>query len=326
MTKLNTFAGIDVSRDFFDVHVIHRQSNQVRTRRFANDAAGFSQLQQWLDAPAHCTMEVTGPYYLALAVHLHQNGFAVSVVNPLVIKHYAKMKLCRTKTDRGDAALLARYTLEQHPVLWTPPEAHLTILQQLLALEAQLIKHHSALLNQREAFRHCPLLDAAVEQLVEQSLSAAEHQLQAVRSRMQQTVAAHYAALLENLSTIPGLGPKTLLVLIVLTGGFSRFASAKALCSYVGLSPRLYDSGKTKGYAPISKMGMGRVRALLYVCAWSAVRCNRTCKELYQRLLAKGKAKKVALIAVANKLLKQAFAIAVSGTPYQQEYKKNICL
>ncbi|MDF3078928.1 MAG: hypothetical protein K0S09_2817 [Sphingobacteriaceae bacterium] len=72
-------------------------------------------------------------------------------------------------------------------------------------------------------------------------------------------------------------------------------------------------------------MGMSRIRAMLYVCAWSAKRCNKACKELYERLVAKGKAKRQALIAVANKLLKQAFAVASSHSPYQENYIKNTC-
>ena len=70
---------------------------------------------------------------------------------------------------------------------------------------------------------------------------------------------------------------------------------------------------------------MSRTRALLYVCAWSACKCNVSCKELYERLVQKGKPKKLALIAVANKLIKQAFAIATQNVVYDPNYQKNIC-
>lgn len=72
-------------------------------------------------------------------------------------------------------------------------------------------------------------------------------------------------------------------------------------------------------------MGMSKIRAMLYICSWSAKRYNKACKELYDRLIAKGKAKKLALIAVANKLLKQAFAIATKQTNYNENYSKYIC-
>lgn len=91
----------------------------------------------------------------------------------------------------------------------------------------------------------------------------------------------------------------------------------------MGIRLRIYESGTSvKGRPKISKLGIGRMRALLYLCAWSAIKCNQACKKLYERLLAKGKAKKLALIAMANKLLKQAFAIATKN----QEYKENFTL
>ena len=95
----------------------------------------------------------------------------------------------------------------------------------------------------------------------------------------------------------------------------------------MGISPRIFESGSSiRGKTKVCKMGMSRIRALLYVCAWSAKRCNKACKDLYDRLLKKGKAKKQALIAVANKLLKQAFAIAINNEKYIANYVKKTCL
>ena len=133
--------------------------------------------------------------------------------------------------------------------------------------------------------------------------------------------------MMSNLTSIPGLGKKTATVLIILTGGFKKFDSARQLSAYVGLAPRIFHSGSSiKARSRICKMGMSRIRALLYLCAWSAKRYNKACRELYERLIAKGKAKKLALIAVANKLLKQAFAIAKSKQSYSSTYSKNIFL
>ena len=123
--------------------------------------------------------------------------------------------------------------------------------------------------------------------------------------------------LFNQLQSIPGIGKKTALALIVLSGGFEKFENAKQLCSYVGLSPRIFESGTSvKGKSKICKMGMSRIRAMLYVCSWTAKKCNKACRELYDRLVEKGKPKKVALIAVVNKLLKQVFAIATKNEFY----------
>jgi transposase len=144
---------------------------------------------------------------------------------------------------------------------------------------------------------------------------------------METVAKEHYAEMLSNLETIPGMGRKTAMALIVLSGGFDRFSDYRKLSSYIGICPRLFESGTSvKGKARICKMGMSRIRAMLYICSWSAKRCNKACKELYERLIAKGKAKKQALMAVANKLLKQAFAIGTQKTKYNENYSNIICL
>ena len=128
--------------------------------------------------------------------------------------------------------------------------------------------------------------------------------------------------LLSNLESIPGLGRKTATILIVLTDGFSRFDSAAALCSYCGITHIIRKSGTSVNGRPrIIKIGNQKLRNLLFLCSFSASVYNRACNEVYQRITNKGKSKKLALIAVSNKLLKQAFAIAKSGLPYDEKFK-----
>lgn len=327
MTKLSKVAGIDISKTFFDVCLLEGDQ-PVRSQRFQNDEKGHRQLLQWLgEEPVHCCMEVTGPYYLRLAVSLHQGGHPLSVVNPLVIRRYSQMQLKRTKTDKGDARLLAHYVQQHSPGLWTPPLQPLLTLQQLDGLSQHLQQQLTALRNQQQAFEATGMLEKTTSQLVKHMIRTVEKQLQLLDQQITRLLHHHYQSLLAQLTSIPGLGRKTAAVLILISGAFQRFKSHKQLTAYVGLSPRLYQSGSSiKGRGSICKMGMSRIRALLYVCAWSAVRCNPGCKQLYERLLQKGKAKKLALIAVANKLLKQAFAIATKNTYYDPNYQpKNIC-
>ena len=121
------------------------------------------------------------------------------------------------------------------------------------------------------------------------------------------------------------MGVKTALFLIVLTDGFNKFENAKQLCSYVGITPTIRASGSSvRGRSRISKIGNRKLRNLLFLCAFSACNYNKACRELYQRIIAKGKSKKLALIAVANKLLKQAFAIAKSKLPFDENYVSNL--
>jgi transposase len=135
-------------------------------------------------------------------------------------------------------------------------------------------------------------------------------------------VKLEYQESLTLLKSIPGIGEKTAISLIVLTDNFKRFESYKSLCSYAGITPMIRESGSSvKGRPRISKMGNTRLRNLLFMCSFNACKFNTACKALYERLIAKGKSKKLALIAVCNKLLKQAFSIVKSGLTYDPNYR-----
>ena len=321
MTKVKKVAGIDISKAFFDVFVI--SGDKAAARQFPNDPSGFSALEKELDSDTVCVMEVTGAYYMRLALYLHSKGFTVSVVNPLVIKRFSQMRLTRAKTDKADARLIAQYGSSQDLQTWTPPEQYIVTLSQLDSISEQLAKQRTAVANQLEAFSQSGMLEKETKKMLIGMLHFTTRQQQAVEQKISALIQDHHAQLMRSLISIPGLGKKTAAMLIVLTGGFTRFPSSKQLSAYVGLAPRIFESGSSvKGKAHLCKMGTARIRALLYVCAWSAKRYNKACRELYERLVGKGKAKRLALIAVANKLLKQAFAIAGSGCLYQPDYIK----
>ena len=116
-------------------------------------------------------------------------------------------------------------------------------------------------------------------------------------------------------------------MMLVFTDGFNRFESAKELCSYAGITPIIRESGSSvKGRPRISKMGNPKLRSLLFVCSFNACKYNEACKALFDRLVAKGKSKKLALIAVCNKLLKQAFSIVKNRLPYDAEHRSTLVL
>jgi transposase len=323
MTKVKKIAGIDVSKKFFDVCFGLEGATSVR--RFSNDLMGFKELRSLVCTDTHCVMEATGPYYLRLAFFLHEQGLKVSVVNPLIIRRFSQMRLSRAKTDKADARLIAAYGLKEEPAGWEPPQGYVVQLQQLQALSDQLQKHYRALSNQLEAFEASGLLEKELGRLISRELKHTEDQVARIDKQMQEIVNSYHGEMMDKLTSIPGLGKKTALSLIVLSAGFKKFSNYRQLSAYVGLSPRIYESGTSvRGRSGICKMGMSRIRALLYVCSWSAKRCNAACKELYDRLVTNGKSKRLALIAVANKLIKQAFAIATSNVAYDKNYGKNI--
>jgi transposase len=143
----------------------------------------------------------------------------------------------------------------------------------------------------------------------------------AIESKILSLVKEDQQEQLTLLTSIPEIGLKTALFLIVVTDGFSKFETAAQLCSYVGITPTIRESGSSvRGRARISKVGNRKLRNLLFLCSFNACKHNKACKEVYERIVNKGKSKKLALIAVANKLLKQSFAIAKSGRPYDETY------
>ena len=114
-------------------------------------------------------------------------------------------------------------------------------------------------------------------------------------------------------------------MLLVLTNGFTSFEDASQLCCYAGITPTIRASGSSvRGKSRISKMGNPKLINLLFMCSFTACKHHKACRDIYERIIAKGKSKKLALIAVCNKLLKQAFAVTTSGLPYDENYTSKL--
>jgi transposase len=330
MSNLRTLAGIDISKNSFDVCIKNEDGNTLFSFKCPYDQGGMDQCTTAL-IKARChrvLLEATGPYYIRLAMHLHSAALQVCVLNPLVVKRFSQMRLVRTKTDKADAALIADYGINQPDRLaaWAPPQDYVVRLGQLCALCDGLIRHLTVLKNQQEAFRATALLGEEDGSFLSELIAHTEAQIARLEKQMGAIVNAEQPELMGNLTSIPGIGKKTALMLVLISGGFKKFATYRQLIAYIGFAPRAYESGTSvRGRARVCKMGMSRIRAMLYVCAWSASRYNLGCKALYERLLEKGKSKRLALVAVANKLIKQAFAIATKNTTFNPELQKNIC-
>ena len=165
----------------------------------------------------------------------------------------------------------------------------------------------------------------AVVRSLKRSLKHVKKELEAIETKLLLLVKKVHQDVLTRIKSIPGIGDKTAIMLVFLTDGFDRFKSGSELCSYAGLTPIIRQSGSSvKGRPRISKIGNQKLRNLLFMCSFNACKYNKACREIYERIVAKGKSKKLALIAVCNKLLKQAFAIAKSGLIYDQTYRSTL--
>lgn len=319
MIKNKNYIGIDISKLSFDV-AFKNQNDKYVHFKFTNDGDGFKDFTKLINADFDiCVMEASGPYYLKLASCLFNSGVSVCVINPLVIRRFSQMRMSRTKTDKKDALIIAEYGKAEMPDLWKPEADYVLEIKQMQAYVDQMNKSRTGFLRQKEAFKQNPAEFCPVNESLEKMITLLEIEIAQMENKMIAIIKFHHDELFKQLTSIPGIGKKTAMLLIVISGGFTKFENARQLSSYVGISPRIFESGTSvKGRSRICKMGMSRIRAMLYICSWSAKKSNVACRELYDRLVEKGKAKKLALIAVANKLLKQAFALASKKEYYLQ--------
>lgn len=316
-----TVVGIDISKAYFDFYFKSPNGKETKAR-LGNNKEGFHQFLQKIPSDAWTVMEASGPYYYQLACFLFERGIKVAVINPLVIRRFMQMQLKRVKTDSADAKGISAYgeLLELKP--WEPLKESYLNIKQWYTIRKQLLKHLHATTQQMEAFLATGKLEKRIRIALEEEISHTSEKIKATEEQMNELIKKENSALKEQLESIPGIGPKTSLLLIVALRGFENFDNYKQVISYLGLSPRIYESGSTvKGRSKICKMGMAEVRKCLYMAARSARMYNTACKELYHRLRAKGKAHRVAMIAVVNKLLKQAFALVETGTLYKKNYQ-----
>lgn len=316
MNKYKEIYGIDISKDVFDVYGSQSGHNQ-----FKNDAKGFVSFMKYLPKDVLVVMEATGYYHYRLAQFLFKSGVLVSVVNPLSVKRFIQMKLAKVKTDKSDAKAISEYGEVNDVPLYTALTDVQSECLQLFRLLDSYIKHRTATKNKLKGEKVLGIPSKFVYRSLNRNLKHLNKEVLALESRLLELVKQDQQHQLTLLKSIPGMGVKTALFLIVVTDGFKKFENASQLCSYVGTTPTIRESGSSvRGRSRISKVGNKKLRNLLFLCAFSACKHNKACREIYERIVAKGKSKKLALIAVANKLLKQAFAIAKSGRPYDENY------
>lgn len=316
MNEVTKFFGIDVSMGTFDVSTADQKHFQ-----FSNDAEGYHKLLKLLDDQSQCVMEATGAYHQKLATWLCSQGIKVSVINPIVIKRFAQMRLRLAKTDKADANMIRQYAEAEKPEVWSPPQEYITQASEINGLIMLLIRQRTALKNKLHSVNHKEGKFSMILKTIQKQIRNLDQEINQLEASMEELIKDHEGEMLTTLCTIPGIGKKTAMFLIVLTDAFQSFENSKQLCAYLGLAPTIKVSGKSvRGQSRISKTGNSVMRNLLFMCSFTACQRNKACRELYTRMVSKGKSKKVALIAVANKLLKQSLAIAKSGATYNEEY------
>ena len=303
-----TTIGIDVSKDFLDAH----RHPDGDGHRFANDKAGFKALIGWIGTGAsRVVFEPTGPYHGALERALAKAGLPVAKVNPRQARRFAEATGKLAKTDRLDAALLARMgallQLEVRP-------AHTAIiaeLKQLHLARQALVKDRTAAKNRSKAASLTVLKRQSAERLrhIERQMTAIEAE---IKSRIQGD--AELARRFDILVSIPGVARLTAFVLLIEMPELGAMEAGQA-ASLSGLAPVARQSGRWTGKAFI-RGGRANVRQALYMPALVAMRFNPDLKAKYDQLVGAGKPEKVAITAIMRKLIVMANALLKAGRPW----------
>ncbi len=304
------YVGIDVSKDWLDVHVAPAGEDW----RVSRDAAGLDELVTRLGAlaPQCVGVEATGGYETVVAATLAAAGLPVVVLNPAQVRHFAGALGKRAKTDPIDAAVIARFIKATAPAIRPLPDEETRMLADLVARRRQIIAMMVA-----ERLR---LKRASAKRLIKsitRLLAALQKELSDLESGIDQAIKASplWKAKEDLLASIPGIGSATARTLIAELPELGTL-DRRQIAALVGLAPWTRQSGKWKGKSVIGG-GRASVRSALYMAALVASRYNPVLQPVYQRLLAAGKAKKVALIAVARKLLIACNAILRSKKTWQ---------
>ena len=321
MSEAFYFIGIDVAKKKLDVALSF--NGKLKTKVVDNTPSGYATLLNWLadkgatPQSSHICLEATGPYSESVALALIEAGWITAVVNPARIKGFAQGELARNKTDRADAVLLARFCMAMRPTPWTPPSLEwrelrawvdrLQALKDMRQQECNRIEAHRA--NHQEGLikavqLHVDWLDEQIRQLECDIDDHIDRHPELKRDA-------------DLLRSVPGIGGTTVAKVLAYAGDVRRFANAKALAAFVGVTPRHRMSGTSvKGRTMLSRTGHAALRKALYMPGLVSLRYNLPIKAMGQRLRERGMAPKAIVGAAMRKLTHLIYGVVTSGKPF----------
>lgn len=307
---MDIVVGIDVSKDFLDVHV----EPTGEALRVGNDHDGLEELiarLRAIDADA-AVMEATGGYESLAAAALAQAGFCVAVVNPAQVRAFADALGRRAKTDAIDAAVIARFALAVKPQVRALPDGQAQAFGELVARRRQIVQMIVA-----EENRSRMAVGKQAQRSIKRLLAALRRELASLDTDMDDHIRASplWQVKEKLLTSMPGVGPQTARTLIAEMpelGSLNR----RQVAALAGLAPFTRQSGKWRGKSFIGG-GRNRVRSALFMAALVAARHNPVLKAFRDRLVETGKPKIVAIVATMRKLLTILNAIIRDQKPWQ---------
>ena len=319
--SLSVVLGVDIAKQKFDVALLVDGKTKHKTCK--NSVEGFETLTLWLERQGagkiHVCMEATGSYGEDLAVYLHEAGHMVSVVNPARIKGFGQSELIRTKTDKMDAALIARFCLAMKPREWIPP------LPEIRSLKA-LVRRVDSLIDMRTQEKNrISTAHESVTFLIKDHIIYLDQEIEKIGRQIADLIGKnpHLKERQELLNSIPSLGKATIPRLLAELDDLDKFNHVREIVAFIGLAPREKLSvSSIKGKPRLSKVGHARLRKALYMPALVSIQCNPVMIDFYNRLKDKGKNGKVIVCAIMRKLVHVIFAVLKSGKKYDPNFNQ----
>lgn len=312
--------GIDIAKQKFDAALLVGGKTKHKTCK--NSAEGFEMLRLWLEKQGaqevHACLEATGNYGEDLAIYLHEAGYVVSIVNPARIKGFAQSELLRTKTDKLDAALIARFCLAMKPDAWIPPSPEIRSLRALVRRVDSLIDMRSQEKNRMSTAHE------SVALLIKDHIVYLDQEIAKIRKQISDLIGQDPTLKRKKdlLDSIPAIGKATIPHILAELDDLEKFNHVRELVAFIGLAPKETLSGSSiKGKPRICKIGHARLRRALYMPALVSIQCNPVIIAFYNRLKGKGKNGKVIVCAIMRKLVHVIFGVLKSGKMYDPNFK-----
>jgi transposase len=321
MSNLDT-CGIEVSAKELVVR-LRRQEDLEPLRNFTNTPEGHLIILRYLRQAGRVVrvcMESTGLYGLDLALALSgQEGIEVMVANPRAVRHFAQAMMKRSKNDQIDAGVLEQFALHMPFKPWQRPSVAALALHALARRLRELVEIQTAEKNRQHAAGASKAIPAVVRRDLARSLRAQERAIERLTRQARKLIAQdpQLAERFELLDSVPGIGETSAVQLLGELGVLAPDLGARQWVAYAGLDPRQYTSGTSVHKKPrISKAGNKHLRHALFMPALVAVQHDPHLRAFYQHLLAQGKFKMQALVAVMRKLLHALHAMFKTHQPY----------
>jgi transposase len=306
--------GVDVSKQKLDVSF-----SDTETSQFDNDAKGFGQFLKRIKTPkeTRVVMEATGGYERPLVSFLQEQGIAVSVVNAKRVRDYAKAMGRLAKTDIIDAHVIRQFAGVVNPQVTEVKTSTQQSLEALVHRREQLVAQRST-----EKQHLDTVTNKKVKQSINRIIKLLDKEIAMIEQQLKELASVNPIDT-EKLSRLQGIKGIGLITAITFLGCLPELGvlTNKEISALVGVAPFCCDSGKMKGKRCIWG-GRAQIRTVLYMATLSAIKYNKAIKQFYERLVGKGKAKKVAIVACMRKLLTVANSMIKHNTNWDASHGK----